>query len=85
MDGRIINFRRGKRTMKGNQMVVEVPDMNKEKASKLIGKKVIFKTSGDKEIGGKVTGTHGNSGAIKVTFIKGMPGQSVGQKVQIVE
>jgi len=84
MEGTIINFRRGKNTMKGNEMIVEISDFDKkEKSSKLIGKKAIFKTTASKEINGKVVATHGNSGAIRVRFNKGMPGQAVGQKVEI--
>ena len=71
--------------MTGNQMIVEVPTLDKAKAGKLIGKKVIYKTEGGKQISGKVTGTHGNNGAIKVRFSKGMPGQAVARKVEIVE
>jgi len=83
MEGTIVNFRRGKRTMTGNVMVVEIPDFDKEKSSKLIGKKVVFKTLGNKEITGKVAATHGNNGAVRIRFTKGMPGQAVGQKVEI--
>jgi len=85
MQGTIINFRRGQTTMTGNQMIVEVADYDKAKSAKLIGKKVVFKTPGNKEIRGTVTGTHGNRGAIRVRFNKGMPGQAVSQKVEIVE
>ena len=83
MQGTIVNFRRGRRTVKGNQMIVEVAGFDKEKASKLISKKVIYKTEGSKEISGRVAGTHGNSGALRVVFSKGMPGQAVGNKVKI--
>jgi large subunit ribosomal protein L35Ae len=65
-------------------MVVEVEGMDdKEKASKLIGKKVVWKTSAGKELTGQITNVHGNSGALRVRFDTGMPGQSIGTKVVI--
>jgi ribosomal protein L35AE/L33A len=32
---------------------------------------------------GKVAASHGNSGAVRVIFETGMPGQALGQKVKI--
>lgn len=54
---------------------------NPEKAKDLIGKKVTYKTK-TKEITGKVTGLHGRKGAVKATFEKGMPGQSLSGEVK---
>lgn len=55
---------------------------SKEESAKLTGKKVIYHT-GKKDMVGKVLGAHGNSGAIKVHFETGMPGQAVGKPVKI--
>lgn len=85
MEGIIINFRRGRKTQKTNQMVVTIPDYTKEKAEKLIGKKVIYTCEGKnkKEISGTVSSIHGNKGAFRVVFEKGMPGQAIGRKVRL--
>ena len=65
-------------------MIIEVSGVdNKEKASKVVGKKAIWKSPAGKAINGKVSSVHGNSGALRVIFEKGMPGQSIGQKVSI--
>lgn len=65
-------------------MVVIVKDTNnREKASKLVGKKVSWKTPAGKEIKGIIKAAHGNKGAVRVLFEKGMPGQAVGEKVKI--
>ncbi len=53
-----------------------------EKAEKLVGKKVTYST-GNKEISGEVRSAHGNKGALRVLFETGMPGQAVGQVVNI--
>ena len=63
-------------------MIIKVGD-KKEDAIKLIGKTVSWKSPAGKEIKGKVTQFHGNKGALRVIFEKGMPGQAVGSKVDI--
>ena len=65
-------------------MILQVPDVdNKDKASKLIGKKVVWKTSAGKQMVGQITNIHGNSGALRVRFDIGLPGQSIGTKVVV--
>ena len=85
MEGIIINYRRGRKTQTTNQMIVQVPGVDKEKAEKLIGKEVTFTCEGKakKEIKGKVSAVHGNKGAFRVHFETGMPGQAIGQKVRL--
>jgi len=84
MNAVIVNFRRGRHTQKCNQMVIKPPEIdNKEKAKELIGKTVTWTSPAGKKIKGKVTKEHGNSGALRVLFEKGMPGQSIGNSVTI--
>lgn len=84
MEAVIVNFRGSRRVKKGNHMIIEIEGVNdKAKASELVGKKVIWKTSAGKALQGKVASPHGNSGALRVIFETGMPGQSIGSKVQI--
>ena len=84
MEGTIVNFRGSRRVKRTNQMVVKVEGLDsKEKASQLVGKKAVWKTTGGKQMNGKVTAVHGNSGALRIRFDTGMPGQSIGKKVAI--
>ena len=84
MEGVIVHFRGSRRVKRHNQMIVQVNGVdNKEKASQLVGKKVIWKTSAGKQLTGQITAIHGNSGALRVRFDTGMPGQSIGTKVMI--
>lgn len=86
MEGIISNFRRGKRTVYTNQMIIAVKEIDsKEKANKLLKKKVIWSSSGKqkKQITGIITKAHGNNGALRVKFYKGMPGQAIGKIVKI--
>jgi large subunit ribosomal protein L35Ae len=87
MEGILVNFRLGKHTKSPNQMVLMVEGIDsKEKAAKLAGKEVAWKTPSEKakEIKGKISMPHGRNGAVRVIFEKGMPGQSVGKKVMIL-
>ena len=84
MNGVVVNFRSSKHVQKGNYMVVLADGCDtKEKAAKLVGKTVIWTSPAKKEIKGKITAAHGNSGAVRVLFEKGMPGQSVGSRIKI--
>ena len=84
MEGTIVHFRGSRRVKRGNQMVLQVPGVDsKDKASKLVGKKVVWKTPAGREMVGQITNIHGNSGALRIRFDTGMPGQSIGTKVAI--
>ena len=84
MEGTIVNFRGGRHTQYGNQMVIQVEGVaDKEKAASLVGKKVSWVNNKGNAISGKVSAAHGNKGAIRAIFEKGMPGQSVGKKVSV--
>ena len=84
MQGTIVNFRRGRRTQTMNHMIIYLDSIdNREKAAELVGKAVVWKSPAGKEINGKVASAHGNKGAVRAIFEKGMPGQSVGNKVEI--
>lgn len=83
MEGTISSFRRGRHTIHNSQMIVQVEGFDKkEKAAELIGRAVVWASPAKKEIKGKITAAHGNSGAVRVKFEKGMPGQAIGQKVK---
>jgi len=86
MEAVIVNYRRGKKTQKSNQMIIQVNGVDsKEKATALKGKTVIWQTPSKtkKEIRGKISKEHGNNGAVRAIFETGMPGQSLGQKVTV--
>ncbi|MFA5382676.1 MAG: 50S ribosomal protein L35ae [Candidatus Micrarchaeia archaeon] len=86
MKGKIINYRRGRKTEYTNQYVIEVNGItSKEKASILCGKRISWKTTTGNEIVGKITKAHGNGGAVLARFNKGLPGQAVGTDVDIQE
>lgn len=80
----IVNFRGSRRRKNFSQLILKVDKVDdKKKAENLINKEIIWKSSSGKEIKGKVTAAHGNKGAIRVKFEKGLPGQSLGTDLEI--
>ncbi len=84
MEAIIKNFRMARHHQTDNQAVIIVKGVNnKEEASKLIGKIIVWKTSSGKEIKGKISAAHGSKGAVRAIFERGLPGQAVGTKINI--
>jgi large subunit ribosomal protein L35Ae len=85
MEAVIMNFRQGRHTIKNNQMIIQVKGYDKEKAKSLLKKTAIFRPEGKqkKEIKGLIKSLHGNGGNLRVHFERGMPGQSIGKKLEI--
>lgn len=84
MEGVISNYRGGKHSQHPSQMIVIVDGVDsKEKAAELVGKKAVWTSPAGKEIKGEIKAAHGNSGALRVAFENGMPGQSLATKVKI--
>jgi len=84
MKGTISNYKMNRHTQKDNHMVIIVDGISKrDKAMALVGKEVVWTSPAKRDIKGKVASAHGNKGAIRVIFEKGMPGQSLGTKVEI--
>ena len=85
VEGIIVNYRRGRKTQTTNQMIVIIPDFDKAKSEKLVGKTAVYSCEGknNTQIKGTVSSVHGNKGAIRILFEKGMPGQAIGGKISI--
>ena len=86
MEGKIVHFRRGVNTQQNYQMLVRVEGVDsRDNARKLIHKKVVWTSPGkqQKKINGEITNVHGNKGVLRVQFERGLPGQSIGSKVDI--
>lgn len=84
MEGKVIQFRRGRKTVHERHFLIEIPKVNnREDALKLIGKEVIWTSPANKVINGKISSAHGNKGVVRAIFEKGLPGQAVTTKVEI--
>lgn len=85
VEGIINNFRIGRKTKSSNQMIVIVNgSTTKDSAAKYVGKNVEYTTEANRKIAGTVAAAHGTKGSVRVIFEKGMPGQAIGRKVQIL-
>jgi large subunit ribosomal protein L35Ae len=84
----ILSFRRGRHTQRMNQFLVEIKGADtKAKASLYIGRRVVWTSPGktQKQIHGKITTTHGNSGVLRARFSRGLPGTAVGTRVELLD
>jgi large subunit ribosomal protein L35Ae len=82
--GKVIQFRRGRHTVKEKHFLIEIPKVETRKnAEKLAGKDVEWKSPAGKIIKGKISGAHGNKGVVRAIFEKGLPGQAVTTEVEI--
>ncbi|MBI2147911.1 50S ribosomal protein L35ae [Candidatus Woesearchaeota archaeon] len=84
MEGVLVNYRRQKHHQTPNQAVLKVAGVaSRDKAKQLVGKRVVWMTPTKKELKGTISNIHGNSGALRVHFETGVPGQAIGTKVKI--
>jgi large subunit ribosomal protein L35Ae len=81
---KVIQFRRGRKTVHEKHFLMEIPKVSTRKdAKKFIGKEVEWKSPAGKIIRGKISSAHGNKGIVRAIFEKGLPGQAVTQEVEI--
>ena len=84
MKGMIVSHRRGRHTQNPYQVIIEVKGVtNKNQAAALVGKTVLWTSPGGKTLKGTITAPHGNSGRVRARFSKGVPGQAIGDYVEI--
>jgi len=82
--GKVIQFRRGRKTVKPRHFLIEVEGVSKrEEAEKFVGKEVTWKSPAGKILKGKVSGAHGNKGLVRAIFEIGLPGQAVTTEVEV--
>lgn len=88
MEAKILNFRRGRKTVKEKHYLIEIPGTKTRKdAEKFVGKEVTWKSPGKrpKTFKGKISGAHGSKGVVRAIFEKGLPGQAITDKVEVKE
>lgn len=85
MKGVVVNYRGSYKEQNTNQMILLVDGIStKADTNKVIGKKAVWTSPAGKKIAGLITSAHGCKGAVKASFHeKGLPGQSLGQPVEI--
>ena len=82
----LLNYRRGRHTQTTNQFLIEVEGCDtKAMASGFIGRRVVWKSPAGREIFGKMTQVHGTRGVLRARFSRGLPGDALGGRVEILE
>ena len=85
IQGIIANFRLGPFTQHNKEFLIRVFEVEDEKeASKYIGRRVIWQSEGGKKLIGKILRAHGKNGILLTKFRKGLPGQAIGSRVEII-
>ncbi len=83
MEGKIISFRRGNRTINPNHALIEAKEVkSRADVTKLIGKKIELPIKNGKIIG-KIASAHGNKGTMRAIFKKAITRDMIGKKVTI--
>ncbi len=84
MEATIMHYRQGRHHQNLKQMILYVAD-TAEAAQKVVGKTVSWTSPSGTVISGTISALHGRNGRVRAIFAdKGLPGQTLGQKIQIV-
>ena len=67
-----------------NNTIISKRDFIKNYQAAAVYYRNALKTYAGKEIKGKITKEHGSNGCVRVLFERGMPGQSIGTKLDIL-
>ncbi len=81
--GLIVSYRLGPKSQRPRECIVRFSSAAGTKASRLVGRRLVWR-SGKKKIIGKVVALHGKNGLARVRFRRGVPGQALGSLVQLI-
>ena len=85
MKAKIANYKGGVHTQYADRMILMPEGVDsKEKAEKLLKKKVAWTTPSGNKINGEIIKVHGRNGSVLAKFERGMPGQALGTEVDIL-
>jgi ribosomal protein L35AE/L33A len=82
--GVFTEFARSRRVQQNLLILVKFPTVDDfGKASKLIGRKVVWTSLTGHKLRGKIIGAHGKNGVVKARFEHGPPSQGIGTEIVI--
>ncbi|MCS7385612.1 MAG: 50S ribosomal protein L35ae [Candidatus Methanomethylicota archaeon] len=85
LDGVILGYRRGLKRQYTNYVYLKFRNFHsKSSASRLIGRKVVWRSSGGLKVIGSILKTHGNKGVVIARFRRPLPGQAIGSRVFLI-
>ncbi len=84
MKGKVVQFRRGRKTVHERHFLIELEGVsNRKDAEKFAGKSVEWTSPAGKKIKGKIAAAHGGKGVVRAIFEKGLPGQAITTSVEV--
>jgi len=84
IQGFIVSYRTGPRTQHPKECILQFPKVkSSSEAARLIGRKVAWPV-GERKIRGKIVALHGEGGMVRARFRKGLSGQALGTRVEII-
>ncbi len=85
LKGVVLGYRRGLKTQNTNYVYLKFKGFeSNEKASQLIGRKVMWTGKKGVRVMGSIVRVHGGKGVVIARFRKPLPGQAIGSEVTIV-
>jgi large subunit ribosomal protein L35Ae len=82
--GTIVNYRIGIRTQMPKWCLIQIIGEGAvSKAGQLIGRRVVLKY-GKNSFNGRIISLHGKKGVVTAKFQKGIPGQALGARVELL-
>ena len=84
LTGIIVNYRIGPRTQRSRECILKFVNVrSSSEGARLIGRKITCSV-GEHKIRGKIVALHGRRGLVRARFRKGVPGEALGTRVQII-
>jgi len=82
--GFIVSYRMGPKTQRSKECVLKFPNIkSSSEAARLIGRKVAWPV-GERKVRGKIVALHGKRGLVRARFRKGLLGEALGTRVEII-
>ena len=82
--GVITGYRIGPRSQHPKECILQFLGFkSSNEAARLLGRKVAWPV-GERRIRGKIVALHGKTGLVRARFGKGVPGQAIGTRVEII-
>ena len=79
-----MNYRTGPKTQHSKECILKFPSIkSSNEAARLVGQKVAW-AAGESKIRGKIVALHGKSGLVRARFRRGLSGQAIGTRVEII-
>jgi large subunit ribosomal protein L35Ae len=84
LTGFIVSHRIGPKTQRSKECILKFRNVeSSSEAARLIGRKIAWPI-GERKTRGKIVALHGKRGLVRARFRKGVPGQALGTRVEII-